>query len=143
MGCREDLGFEPKGCGHHGGQRTAMRTSCLFQSIPLPWASLWLLPLPFGGHILTSPFCTPIPQIFDPPEELERKVWELARLVRQSSNVVFHTGAGISTASGIPDFRSVSGAGKLRQDLMCCWGLPWELQIPRHWSPSFWPSPGY
>ncbi|XP_054320442.2 NAD-dependent protein deacylase sirtuin-6 isoform X3 [Pongo pygmaeus] len=46
-----------------------------------------------------------LPEIFDPPEELERKVWELARLVWQSSNVVFHTGAGISTASGIPDFR--------------------------------------
>nr|XP_008970873.2 NAD-dependent protein deacylase sirtuin-6 isoform X2 [Pan paniscus] len=46
-----------------------------------------------------------LPEIFDPPEELERKVWELARLVWQSSSVVFHTGAGISTASGIPDFR--------------------------------------
>lgn len=44
-------------------------------------------------------------QIFDPPEELERKVQELAELIRSSSNVVFHTGAGISTASGIPDFR--------------------------------------
>lgn len=44
-------------------------------------------------------------QIFDPPEELERKVRELADLIRSSSNVVFHTGAGISTASGIPDFR--------------------------------------
>ncbi|KAM8765644.1 NAD-dependent protein deacylase sirtuin-6 isoform 4-T4 [Rhynchonycteris naso] len=46
-----------------------------------------------------------LPEIFDPPEELEQKVWELANLVWQSSNVVFHTGAGISTASGIPDFR--------------------------------------
>uniref|UniRef100_A0A8D2MKU6 protein acetyllysine N-acetyltransferase n=1 Tax=Zonotrichia albicollis TaxID=44394 RepID=A0A8D2MKU6_ZONAL len=43
--------------------------------------------------------------IFDPPEELERKVQELAELIRSSSHVVFHTGAGISTASGIPDFR--------------------------------------
>ncbi|KAF6307161.1 sirtuin 6 [Rhinolophus ferrumequinum] len=46
-----------------------------------------------------------LPEIFDPPEELERKVWELAKLVWQSSNVVVHTGAGISTAAGIPDFR--------------------------------------
>lgn len=53
-------------------------------------------------------------QIFDPPEELDQKVWELARLIWESSNVVFHTGAGISTASGIPDFRSVSTEGKLR-----------------------------
>lgn len=44
-------------------------------------------------------------QIFDPPEELEQKVQELAELIRSSSHVVFHTGAGISTASGIPDFR--------------------------------------
>ncbi|XP_074979309.1 NAD-dependent protein deacylase sirtuin-6 isoform X5 [Caretta caretta] len=46
-----------------------------------------------------------LPEIFDPPEELERKVRALADLIRGSSNVVFHTGAGISTASGIPDFR--------------------------------------
>jgi len=44
-------------------------------------------------------------QIFDPPEDVERKVRELADMIRSSSNVVFHTGAGISTASGIPDFR--------------------------------------
>ncbi|XP_038627063.1 NAD-dependent protein deacetylase sirtuin-6 isoform X2 [Tachyglossus aculeatus] len=46
-----------------------------------------------------------LPEIFDSPEELERKVRELAQLVQESSNVVFHTGAGISTSSGIPDFR--------------------------------------
>ncbi|XP_068836568.1 NAD-dependent protein deacylase sirtuin-6 isoform X4 [Capricornis sumatraensis] len=46
-----------------------------------------------------------LPEVFDPPEELEQKVWELAQLIWQSSSVVFHTGAGISTASGIPDFR--------------------------------------
>ncbi|XP_074795802.1 NAD-dependent protein deacylase sirtuin-6 isoform X4 [Natator depressus] len=46
-----------------------------------------------------------LPEIFDPPEELESKVRALADLIRGSSNVVFHTGAGISTASGIPDFR--------------------------------------
>ncbi|XP_074240891.1 NAD-dependent protein deacylase sirtuin-6 isoform X3 [Saimiri boliviensis] len=54
-------------------------------------------------------------QIFDPPEELERKVWELARLVWQSSNVVFHTGAGISTASGIPDFRGPHGVWTMEE----------------------------
>ncbi|XP_078411761.1 NAD-dependent protein deacylase sirtuin-6 isoform X4 [Cetorhinus maximus] len=46
-----------------------------------------------------------LPEIFDPPEELERKVLELADLVRNASYVVVHTGAGISTSSGIPDFR--------------------------------------
>ncbi|XP_076977240.1 NAD-dependent protein deacylase sirtuin-6 isoform X2 [Tamandua tetradactyla] len=54
-------------------------------------------------------------QIFDPPEELERKVWELAQLVWRSSNVVFHTGAGVSTASGIPDFRGPNGVWTMEE----------------------------
>ncbi|XP_054438809.1 NAD-dependent protein deacylase sirtuin-6 isoform X2 [Pteronotus mesoamericanus] len=56
-----------------------------------------------------------LPEIFDPPEELERKVWELAKLLWQSSNVVFHTGAGISTASGIPDFRGPHGVWTMEE----------------------------
>uniref|UniRef100_A0A9L0IF65 protein acetyllysine N-acetyltransferase n=1 Tax=Equus asinus TaxID=9793 RepID=A0A9L0IF65_EQUAS len=56
-----------------------------------------------------------LPEIFDPPDELERKVWELAQLVWQSSNVVFHTGAGISTASGIPDFRGPHGVWTMEE----------------------------
>ncbi|XP_044275034.1 NAD-dependent protein deacetylase sirtuin-6 isoform X3 [Varanus komodoensis] len=47
-----------------------------------------------------------LPEFFDPPEELEMKVRQLVGLIRNASNVVFHTGAGISTASGIPDFRN-------------------------------------
>uniref|UniRef100_A0A8C9A3Q2 protein acetyllysine N-acetyltransferase n=1 Tax=Prolemur simus TaxID=1328070 RepID=A0A8C9A3Q2_PROSS len=56
-----------------------------------------------------------LPEIFDPPEELARKVQELARLVWESSNVVFHTGAGISTASGIPDFRGPHGVWTMEE----------------------------
>ncbi|KAM6167197.1 NAD-dependent protein deacylase sirtuin-6 [Erethizon dorsatum] len=56
-----------------------------------------------------------LPEIFDSPEELDQKVWELARLVWQSSNVVFHTGAGISTASGIPDFRGPHGVWTMEE----------------------------
>ncbi|XP_032321807.1 NAD-dependent protein deacetylase sirtuin-6 isoform X4 [Camelus ferus] len=56
-----------------------------------------------------------LPEVFDPPEELEQKVWELAQLVWQSSNVVFHTGAGISTASGIPDFRGPHGVWTMEE----------------------------
>lgn len=78
--------------------------------------------------------------MFDPPEELEQKVWELAQLVWQSSNVVFHTGAGISTASGIPDFRSVGTRGKLRQSLPRCQGLPCELIDAQASEPVLLPS---
>ncbi|XP_058138072.1 NAD-dependent protein deacylase sirtuin-6 isoform X4 [Dasypus novemcinctus] len=53
--------------------------------------------------------------IFDPPEELERKVRELAQLVWRASYVVFHTGAGISTASGIPDFRGPHGVWTMEE----------------------------
>ncbi|XP_028909350.1 NAD-dependent protein deacetylase sirtuin-6 isoform X1 [Ornithorhynchus anatinus] len=56
-----------------------------------------------------------LPEIFDSPEELERKVWELAQLVQKSSNVVFHTGAGISTSSGIPDFRGPHGVWTMEE----------------------------
>uniref|UniRef100_A0A8C3SF05 NAD-dependent protein deacylase sirtuin-6 n=1 Tax=Chelydra serpentina TaxID=8475 RepID=A0A8C3SF05_CHESE len=56
-----------------------------------------------------------LPEIFDPPEELERKVRALADLIRGSSNIVFHTGAGISTASGIPDFRGPNGVWTMEE----------------------------
>lgn len=36
-------------------------------------------------------------------------VQELARIIEGSSNIVFFGGAGVSTASGIPDFRSADG----------------------------------
>ncbi|MBS7241371.1 NAD-dependent protein deacylase [Treponema sp.] len=40
---------------------------------------------------------------------MEEKVKELQKLIDDSSKIVFFGGAGVSTESGIPDFRSVDG----------------------------------
>jgi hypothetical protein len=45
-------------------------------------------------------------EYFDTPEELDRKCDLLAQWIRSSEHFVAFTGAGISTAAGIPDFRS-------------------------------------
>lgn len=44
-------------------------------------------------------------QVFDSPEELKAKVEILAQLIKESQYLVVHSGAGISTSTGIPDFR--------------------------------------
>ena len=41
--------------------------------------------------------------------EEERKIEELQRLIDTHENILFFGGAGVSTESGIPDFRSVDG----------------------------------
>ena len=40
---------------------------------------------------------------------MEEKIRELTRILSDSDNIVFFGGAGVSTESGIPDFRSVDG----------------------------------
>lgn len=40
---------------------------------------------------------------------MNEKVAELSRILKESNNIVFFGGAGVSTASGIPDFRSSNG----------------------------------
>ena len=45
-------------------------------------------------------------EYFDSPEELDRKVTMLAEMVVTSQHMITFTGAGISTACGIPDYRS-------------------------------------
>lgn len=45
-------------------------------------------------------------EYFDEPKVLEYKVTKLAELIKKSNNLIAFTGAGISTAAGIPDYRS-------------------------------------
>ncbi|KAJ8270066.1 hypothetical protein GJAV_G00109960 [Gymnothorax javanicus] len=56
-----------------------------------------------------------LPEAFDSPEELQRKVADLAQLVRESRYMVVHTGAGISTSAGIPDFRGPNGVWTMEE----------------------------
>ncbi|XP_014786464.1 NAD-dependent protein deacylase sirtuin-6 [Octopus bimaculoides] len=54
-----------------------------------------------------------IPEKFDTDAEVEEKILQLTTLIRESKHVVFHTGAGISTSAGIPDFRGPKGVWTL------------------------------
>ena len=49
--------------------------------------------------------------------EAERKIEELQRLIDTLENIVFFGGAGVSTESGIPDFRSVDGLYHQKYDV--------------------------
>ncbi|XP_068694193.1 NAD-dependent protein deacylase sirtuin-6-like isoform X1 [Montipora capricornis] len=56
-----------------------------------------------------------LPEIFDSPEQLKGKMKEFIRLVSEAKHVVVHTGAGVSTAAGIPDFRGPKGVWTLQE----------------------------
>ncbi|KAG9473572.1 hypothetical protein GDO78_004067 [Eleutherodactylus coqui] len=52
-------------------------------------------------------------EVVDGAEILQKKVLELAEAVRGAENLVIYTGAGISTAAAIPDYRGPSGVWTL------------------------------
>lgn len=54
-------------------------------------------------------------QILDSPEQLDEKTKEFIRIFREARHVVVHTGAGVSTAAGIPDFRGPKGVWTLEE----------------------------
>uniref|UniRef100_A0AAQ5YV20 NAD-dependent protein deacylase sirtuin-6 n=1 Tax=Amphiprion ocellaris TaxID=80972 RepID=A0AAQ5YV20_AMPOC len=56
-----------------------------------------------------------LPETFDSPEEIKAKVETLAQLIKESQYLVVHSGAGISTSTGIPDFRGPKGVWTLEQ----------------------------
>ena len=47
---------------------------------------------------------------------MDDKINKLKEIIKNSNNIVFFGGAGVSTESGIPDFRSANGLFKC---------LPW------------------
>lgn len=47
---------------------------------------------------------------------MENNIEKLSEIIRNSDNVVFFGGAGVSTESGIPDFRSVDGLYNQKYD---------------------------
>ena len=56
-----------------------------------------------------------MPELYNDSDVVAEKSSQLAALMRDSRHVVVITGAGVSTAAGIPDFRGPSGmlAGNL------------------------------
>lgn len=57
-----------------------------------------------------------VPEKFDLIDKLNKKCELLAQLIIQSKHVVVHTGAGISTSAGIPDFRGPNGVWTLEKE---------------------------
>ena len=49
-------------------------------------------------------------------QSLEEKITQLQQIVQTSDNIVFFGGAGVSTESGIPDFRSENGLYRKKYD---------------------------
>ena len=58
-------------------------------------------------------------EFFDDEETLNKKIDQLAELIKKSEYFVAFTGAGLSTASGIPDYRS--GANTCLPTGAGCW----------------------
>ena len=70
--------------------------------------------------------------VFRAGKRRERQIEEIARWIMDSEHVVAFTGAGISTDSGIPDFRGPDGVWTRRDAGLPAprWRVPRELVAP-------------
>lgn len=68
-------------------------------------------------------------EFFDSPKELDRKVSLLAEMILSSEHFVAFTGAGISTSTGIPDYRS--GAKTVLNTGPGCWTKLADIQAAK------------
>ena len=68
-------------------------------------------------------------EYFDSPEELDMKCDQLASWILESNHCCAFTGAGISTAAGIPDYRS--GAGTIMPTGAGCWEKAAHIQMAK------------
>lgn len=51
-------------------------------------------------------------------DSLAGKIEQLREMIKESKSIVFFGGAGVSTESGIPDFRSVDGLYQQQYDFL-------------------------
>ena len=56
---------------------------------------------------------------------MDNKITSLERLIKEAKNIVFFGGAGVSTESGIPDFRGKDGLYKLKSK----WDKPYAVML--------------
>lgn len=65
-------------------------------------------------------------EFFDSPTVLNEKIEKLAMMILSAERFCVFTGAGISTASGIPDYRS--GADTVLKTGAGCWETAANIQ---------------
>eukprot|EP00123_Amoebidium_parasiticum_P006140 comp17180_c0_seq1/m.16048 comp17180_c0_seq1/g.16048 ORF comp17180_c0_seq1/g.16048 comp17180_c0_seq1/m.16048 type:complete len:503 (-) comp17180_c0_seq1:33-1541(-) len=70
------------------------------------------------------------PEVFDSPRVLKNKIATFAEWVKDARKIVFHTGAGISTSAGLPDFRGPKGVWTLEKQKKVPEGIRFEHALP-------------